>query len=147
MDWQEDSVFSVVCWQLCHWRSKPSMFWWCIVLCSVLDQVCLNIFISLVWSNIVLNYFWKQILSLSSFDKFTVKNMVFFFLLAFYVGLHGACIFDVVGLKNLARGYAIKTCALGLGALMTISTAGNDILRQLSKWSKFLNYSKLVKKC
>ena len=85
-------------------------------------------------ANLVLNFFeyTKQILSLLSFNKFTLINVVFF-LLAFYVGLHGACIFDVVGLKNLARGYAIKACALGLGSLMTISTAGNDILRQLSK--------------
>ena len=46
-------------------------------------------------------------------------------ILGFYVGLQGAAIYDVVGLKNIAKGYSIMCCAFGLSTLITISAAGN----------------------
>ena len=49
-------------------------------------------------------------------------------ILGFYVGLQGAAIYDVVGLKNIAKGYSIMCCAFGLSTLITISAAGNENL-------------------
>ena len=41
-----------------------------------------------------------------------------------YIGLQGASVYDVVGLKNIAQGYMITSCAYGLTTLITISAAG-----------------------
>ena len=52
----------------------------------------------------------------------------------FYIGLHGACIYDVVGLKNIARGYAIICCAIGLSNIASLSAAGKLNLKKYNIW-------------
>ena len=46
------------------------------------------------------------------------------FPVAFYVGLQGACIYDVVGLKNISYGFSILFVALGTSCFMSLPVAG-----------------------
>ena len=55
---------------------------------------------------------------------FYCDALVFHMYLGCYIGLQGASVYDVVGLKNIAQGYMITSCAYGLTTLITISAAG-----------------------
>ena len=61
----------------------------------------------------------------TTFEVLVVYCALFGIGAGFYVGLQGACIYDVVGLKNIARGYSIMLSAFGLSCLISITAAGN----------------------
>ena len=56
--------------------------------------------------------------------KDTTSRIYFNLITGVYVGLQGACMYDVVGLKHIAQGYMITSIAYGLTSLITVSTAG-----------------------
>ena len=142
MHWREDLEFSVV---YCPWRQytlKHSISWWFIVFCLALEQVCLSkICVRCLifkwerrtgylcqWHMSTFN--WTHDIDLKCILNLQVLKLVS----GFYIGLHGACIYDVVGLKNIARGYAIICCAIGLSNIASLSAAGKLNLKEYNIW-------------
>ena len=48
--------------------------------------------------------------------------------LGIYIGLFGSCIYDVMGMKRIEKGYALVSCAQGIANLSSLLTAGRSTL-------------------
>ncbi len=72
------------------------------------------------------------------FDKVIIhlgcRGITIYLISAVYVGLQGAAVFDVVGIKHISYGFSILFVALGTSALYCLPLAGINML--LTYWTK-----------